>query len=79
MYRRRPIMRPDDTAAMSPVQLGSGSQIFDGYYMFMVGQNSPSRGLMEEKHIDRRLQRPAMIDYDFQAPLGAYGQQACGD
>jgi len=74
MYRRRPIMRPDDTAAMLPVQLGSGANLY-GYYMFHGGQNSPSRGSMEENTSIGAYNDLPMIDYDFQAPLGAYGQQ----
>jgi beta-galactosidase len=74
MYRRRPIMAPDDTAAMLPVQLGSGVNLY-GYYMFHGGQNSPDHGALEENTSIGAYNDLPMIDYDFQAPLGAYGQQ----
>ncbi|HKI95456.1 MAG TPA: beta-galactosidase [Gemmatimonadales bacterium] len=74
MYRRRPIIRPDDVAAMLPVQIGSGANVY-GYYMFHGGQISPSHGEMEEKTAIGGYNDLPMIDYDFQAPLGAYGQQ----
>ena len=74
MYRRRPIMAPDDTAAMLPVQLGSGVNLY-GYYMFHGGQNSPDHGSLEENTSIGAYNDLPMIDYDFQAPLGAYGQQ----
>ena len=47
MYRRRPIMAPDDTAAMLPVELGSGVNLY-GYYMFHGGRNSPDHDALEE-------------------------------
>jgi beta-galactosidase len=74
MYRRRPIMMPDDTAAMLPVQLGSGVNLY-GYYMFHGGQNSPDHSSLEENTSIGAYNDLPMIDYDFQAPLGAYGQQ----
>jgi beta-galactosidase len=74
MYRRRPIMQPDDTAAMLPVQLGSGVNLY-GYYMFHGGQNSPDHGSLEENTSIGAYNDLPTIDYDFQAPLGAYGQQ----
>lgn len=74
MYRRRPIMQPDDIAAMLPVQLGSGANLY-GYYMFHGGQNSPSHDEMQEQTTIGGYNDLPMIDYDFQAPLGAYGEQ----
>jgi len=74
MYRRRPIMQPDDVAAMLPVELGSGVNLY-GYYMFHGGQNSPDHGSLEENTSIGAYNDLPMIDYDFQAPLGAYGQQ----
>jgi len=75
MYRRRPIMRPADVAAMLPVQLGSGANLY-GYYMFHGGRISPPPdvGMQEATAIGGYNDLP-LIDYDFQAPLGAYGQQ----
>src|SRR5437868_7662042 len=74
MYRRRPIMQPDDVAAMLPVELGSGVNPY-GYYMFHCGVNYPGHGSLEENTSIGAYNDLPMIDYDFQAPLGAYGQQ----
>lgn len=74
MYRRRPIIRPEDVAAMLPVQLGSGVDLY-GYYMFHGGQNSPDHDEMQESTAIGAYNDLPMIDYDFQAPIGAYGQQ----
>ena len=74
MYRRRPIMQPADAAAMLPVQLGSGANLY-GYYMFHGGQISPTHDEMEETTAIGAYNDLPLIDYDFQAPLGAYGQQ----
>lgn len=74
MYRRRPIMAPDDIAAMLPVELGSGVNLY-GYYMFHGGQNSPDHNEMQESTAIGGYNDLPMIDYDFQAPLGGYGQQ----
>ncbi|MEO8114088.1 MAG: beta-galactosidase, partial [Phenylobacterium sp.] len=74
MYRRRPIMAPDDTAAMLPVQLGSGNNLY-GYYMFHGGRISPGHGSQEENTAIGAYNDLPMVDYDFQAPIGGYGQQ----
>jgi hypothetical protein len=74
MYRRRPILRADDTAAMLPVELGSGVNLY-GYYMFHGGQNSPDHNSLEENTSIGAYNDLPMIDYDFQAPIGAYGQE----
>ncbi len=75
MYRRRPIMQPADVAAMLPVQLGSGANLY-GYSMFHGGRITPPQdlGMQEATAIGGYNDLP-MIDYDFQAPLGAYGQE----
>jgi hypothetical protein len=74
MYRRRPIMAPDDAAAMLPVELGSGVNLY-GYYMFHGGRISPGHGSQEENTSIGAWNDLPMIDYDFQAPIGGYGQQ----
>jgi hypothetical protein len=74
MYRRRPIMAPDDAAAMLPVELGSGANLY-GYYMFHGGRNSPGHGSQEENTAIGAYNDLPMVDYDFQAPIGGYGQQ----
>lgn len=73
MYRRRPLIMPDDIGAMLPVQLGSGANLY-GYYMYHGGQNPQSYPTLEE---DSRLggyNDMPILNYDFQAPLGQYGE-----
>jgi beta-galactosidase len=75
MYRRRPRISGDDVAAMLPVELGSGINLY-GYYMFHGGQQSPDHDadMQESTAIGAPNDLP-LLDYDFQAPLGTYGQQ----
>ncbi|MFG6465034.1 beta-galactosidase [Pelomonas baiyunensis] len=76
MYRRRTLVSPDDIAAMLPVQLGSGVNLF-GYYMFHGGRNpvtAAGTGL-EESTLSGGYNDTPRISYDFQAPLGPDGQQ----
>lgn len=76
MYRRRTLVSPDDIAAMLPVQLGSGVNLF-GYYMFHGGRNPLGAGGtgLEESTLSGGYNDTPRISYDFQAPLGPDGQQ----
>ncbi|KQV46200.1 glycoside hydrolase family 35 [Pelomonas sp. Root1217] len=76
MYRRRTLVSPDDIAAMLPVQLGSGVNLF-GYYMFHGGRNPVGVGGtgLEESTLSGGYNDTPRISYDFQAPLGPDGQQ----
>lgn len=74
MYRRRPVVSPDDIASMLPVQLGSGVNLL-GYYMFHGGRNPMDLTSMEESSLSGGYNDTPMISYDFQAPLGPDGQQ----
>lgn len=73
MYRRRPVIVPDDIAAMLPVQLGSGVNLY-GYYMYHGGRNLIGRTTLEEKTSIGGYNDVPIIDYDFQAPFGGYGE-----
>jgi beta-galactosidase len=75
MYRRRPQLSADDTAAMLPVELGSGINWY-GYYMFHGGEQSPDHDAeLQESTASGYPNDMPLIDYDYQAPLGAFGQQ----
>jgi len=76
MYRRRTLVSPDDIAAMLPVQIGSGVNLF-GYYMFHGGRNPVGVGGtgLEESSLSGGYNDTPRISYDFQAPLGPDGQQ----
>jgi hypothetical protein len=74
MYRRRPVVSPDDIASMVPVQLGSGVNLL-GYYMFHGGRNPMASPTLEESAASGGYNDVPAINYDFQAPLGPDGQQ----
>jgi hypothetical protein len=74
-YHRRPVIRPDDIGAMFPVMLGSGVNLY-GTYMFHGGENPEGRlSTLEESQATGYPNDLPIKSYDFQAPLGAYGQE----
>lgn len=73
MYRRRPLVQPEDIAAMLPVELGSGVNLY-GYYMFHGGRNPEGDTTLEESDLNGGYNGLPVINYDFQAPYGQYGQ-----
>lgn len=73
-YHRRPMIPADDVAALALVKLGSGSS-YQGFYMYhggsqMIGELSTT----QESHATGYPNDCPVINYDFQAPLGEYGQ-----
>ena len=75
-YHRRPFVYPEDAYSMALVKLGSGSNLL-GYYMYHGGTN-PEGKLFT---LNECQTSPATANndlpvctYDFQAPLGEYGQ-----
>jgi beta-galactosidase len=76
MYRRRPLLAPADVAAMLPVQLGSGVNLY-GYYMFHGGRNPRGqRSWLQESSRTNSYNDLPRIGYDFQAPLGETGTES---
>jgi beta-galactosidase len=73
MYRRRPVLDADDIAAMLPVQLGSGVNLY-GYYMLHGGRNPPGDLDSQESTSSGGYNDLPIIHYDFQAPFGANGE-----
>ena len=85
-YHRRPYVYPEDAYSMAIVKLGSGSNLL-GYYMYHGGTNP--LGFMSGKNDDgsatylNECQRSPATNYndmpvktyDFQAPLGEFGQR----
>ena len=75
-YHRRPFLYPEDAYAMAVVKLGSGSNLL-GYYMYHGGTNPEGKTWLNE------MQRTPATNYndlpvktyDFQAPLGEFGQK----
>jgi beta-galactosidase len=75
-YARRPLMSWQDVAAVALDKLGNGSCLM-GYYMYQGGGN-PAGKLstlqeLESTKITNDNDLP-VVDYDFQAPLGQFGQ-----
>jgi len=66
-YRYRAVAPAESVEAMAVVKLAGGCSLL-GYYMFHGGSNpTGARGFLNEHVVPR-------ISYDFQAPLGEFGQ-----
>jgi hypothetical protein len=73
-YHRRPMITPEDVAAAAVVKVGGGSNLL-GYYMYHGGANPiGARSTMQESQETGYPNDLPVINYDFQAPLGQYGQ-----
>jgi hypothetical protein len=74
-YHRRPVIAPDDIVAMLPVMLGSGVNFY-GTYMFQGGENPDGKlTTLEESQSTNYPNDMPIKSYDFQAPLGEFGQE----
>ena len=76
-YHRRPYIYPEDCYSLAIVKLGSGSNLL-GYYMYHGGTNPESSTGITLNETQRtpgtaNNDLPA-VTYDFQAPLGEFGQ-----
>lgn len=75
-YHRRPQLSADDTAAMEVVKLGSGVVLY-GYYMFHGGTNPEGKKTtLQESQATGYVNDLPVKSYDFQAPLGEFGEMA---
>lgn len=75
-YHRRILIHPEDIDATALVKLGSGSTLL-GYYMYHGGTNPDGQRtpLMEAQDTPMTNWNDLPVkNYDFQAPLGEYGQ-----
>jgi beta-galactosidase len=73
-YHRRPLLQPDDIAALTLTGIGSGLNLY-GYYMFHGGANPlGKRTTLQESQATGFPNDLPEFNYDFQAPLGEYGQ-----
>jgi beta-galactosidase len=72
-YVRRPVIKPDDIAAIAPVMLGSGANLL-GFYMFHGGRNPGGRlSTLEESQRTGYPTDVPVKSYDFQAPISEFG------
>jgi beta-galactosidase len=73
-YHRRPVIAADDVAASMLTRLGSGTNLY-GYYMFHGGANPTGKlSTLQESSATDYPNDLTVISYDFQAPLGEFGQ-----
>lgn len=73
-YHRRPLMSADDIASLVVVKLGSGVVLY-GYYMFHGGTNPDGKETtLQESQATGYPNDLPVKTYDFQAPLGEFGQ-----
>ena len=74
-YHRRPVITADDVAAIFPVMIGSGVNAY-GTYMFHGGQNPDGKlSTLQESQATGYPNDLPVKSYDFQAPLGEFGQE----
>lgn len=75
-YHRRPYVYPEDAYSLAVVKLGSGSNLL-GYYMYHGGTNPDGKltYLNENQRTPGTNHNDLPVKtYDFQAPLGEFGQ-----
>jgi len=73
-YRRRVWLKPEDTEALVLAKLGSGTSLL-GYYMYHGGQNPEGKlSTLNESQASGYPNDMPVKSYDFNAPLGEYGQ-----
>ena len=74
-YHRRPYVYPEDAYSMAIVKLGSGSNLL-GYYMYHGGTNPDGKTWLNEmqRTLATNYNDLPVKTYDFQAPLGEFGQ-----
>ncbi|AZP21048.1 glycosyl hydrolase family 35 [Streptomyces aquilus] len=73
-YHRRPRVDAADIAALGLTKIGCGS-VWQGYYMFHGGTNPVGElTTLQESHATGYPNDLPVLTYDFQAPLGEYGQ-----
>jgi beta-galactosidase len=74
-YHRRPVIHADDIAAMFPVMLGSGVNLY-GTYMFHGGENPDGKvTTLQESQATGYPNDLPIKSYDFQAPIGEFGRE----
>lgn len=76
-YHRRPYLYPEDAYSLALVKLGSGSNLL-GYYMYHGGTNPDGKltylNEVQQSPVTNYNDMPVKT-YDFQAPLGEFGQR----
>jgi hypothetical protein len=74
-YHRRVFMYPEDTESLALCKLGSGANLL-GFYMYHGGQNPQGKlTYLNETQATGYWNDLPVKNYDFQAPLGEFGQE----
>ena len=75
-YHKRPYIYADDCYSLAIVKLGSGSNLL-GYYMYHGGTNPDGQTWLNEmqRTLATNYNDMPVKNYDFQAPLGEFGQK----
>lgn len=75
-YHRRPYIYPEDAYSLAICKLGSGSNLL-GYYMYHGGTNPDGITYLNEcqQTLATNYNDMPVKTYDFQAPLGEFGQK----
>jgi hypothetical protein len=74
-YHRRVFMWPEDAESLALVRLGSGVNLL-GFYMYHGGQNPEGKlTYLNETQATNYWNDLPVKNYDFQAPIGEYGQE----
>ena len=73
-YHRRILIHPEDTESLALVKLGSGVNLL-GFYMYHGGENPEGKlTCLNETQATGSWNDLPVKNYDFQAPMGEYGQ-----
>ncbi|WP_245936131.1 beta-galactosidase [Streptomyces cahuitamycinicus] len=73
-YHRRPLVPERDVTALALTKIGSGS-VWQGYYLYHGCSQRLEHGVPnQESHATGYPNDLPSVTYDFQAPLGEYGQ-----
>jgi hypothetical protein len=73
-YHRRPLVTPEDVAALALAKIGSGS-VWQGFYMYAGGtQRVGPHGTEQESQATGYPNDVPTLSYDFHAPIGEHGQ-----
>ncbi|MFE4453524.1 beta-galactosidase [Streptomyces sp. NPDC056796] len=73
-YHRRPLVPAGDITSLALAKLGSGS-VWQGYYLYHGGSQRLDHTVPnQESHATGYPNDLPRVSYDFQAPLGEYGQ-----
>ena len=73
-YHRRVVISGDDIASMAITALGSGNNLL-GYYLYHGGTNPEGKlTTLQESQVTGYPNDVPVLSYDFQAPLGEFGQ-----